>query len=150
MQNKQYKKICCKVSISNSLCSKEFNLPFSSGNFWSCNRIEFKIFYPNTLTVYPCLHVCLWSKIIRKVSSAHHKSFFSWKVEFLSLKKRPNINLHVEYSRTYDFSRILSSFIRQLNFTQNDLCAFSDNICYVKLEFQILYAAEQLSSLFSR
>ena len=31
------------------------------------------------------------------------------------LKKRPNANLYVEYSRTYDFLRILSSLIRQLN-----------------------------------
>ena len=40
---------------------------------------------------------------------------------------RPNIYLYVEYSRTcsqtYDFSMILSSLKRQLNFTQNDRCA---------------------------
>ena len=72
--------------------------------------------------------LCLWNKIIRKASSAHDKSFFFfWKVDFLifkklrkstfqkRLKKRPNANLYVEYSRTYDFLRILSSLIRQLN-----------------------------------
>ena len=56
------------------------------------------------------------------------------------------MNLYDEYSRTCDFSRILSS----LNFARNDLCATSDkNInfsiskkCYVKLGFQILYAVE--------
>ena len=26
--------------------------------------------------------------------------FFSWKVDFLSFKKSPNINLYAEYSRT--------------------------------------------------
>ena len=33
--------------------------------------------------------LCLWSKIIRKASSVHHKSllFFSWKLDFLSCKK---------------------------------------------------------------
>ena len=44
--------------------------------------------------------MCLWSKIIRKASSARHKTLFSWKVNFLSFKKRPNINLSVGYSRT--------------------------------------------------
>ena len=76
-----------------------------------------------------------------------------WKEDFLSFKKRPNINLYVECSR------ILSSLIRPLNFTQNDLCATSDKntklqylekICYVKSGFEIVYTVEQFSSLFSR
>ena len=73
---------------------------------------------------------------------------------------RPNKNLYVEYSRNYDFSRILSSLIKQLvNFPQNYLSATSDkntnfniskNMLYVKLGFQILHAVEQFSPLFSR
>ena len=39
-------------------------------------------------------------QIIRKASLVHHKSFFSWKADFLNFKKRPNINLYVEYWRT--------------------------------------------------
>ena len=31
-----------------------------------------------------------------------------------------------------------------------DMCATSEKICYVKLGFQILYAEEQFSSLFSK
>ena len=61
------------------------------------------------------------------------------------------MNLYGEYSRTCDFSRILSS----LNFARNDLTS-DKNInfsiskkCYVKLGFQILYAVGQFSSLFS-
>ena len=61
----------------------------------------------------------LWllSKIIWKASSVQHKILFS-------LKYRTNINLYVEYSRTWirDFWRILSWLIRTLNFTQNDIC----------------------------
>ena len=34
-------------------------------------------------------------QIIRKASFVHHKSFSSWKVDFLNFKKRPNINLYV-------------------------------------------------------
>ena len=33
---------------------------------------------------------------------AHH-IFFSWKVDFLSSRKRPNTSPYVEYSWTYDF-----------------------------------------------
>ena len=36
--------------------------------------------------------LCLWSKIIRKASFSHHK--------FFSFKKRPNISLYVEHSRS--------------------------------------------------
>ena len=54
----------------------------------------------------------------------------------------------------YDFSRILSSLKKPLNFTQNDLCATSDKntnfktqkLYYVKSGFQILYAVERLNS----
>ena len=39
--------------------------------------------------------LCLWSKIIRKASSAQHI--------FFHFKKRPNISLYVEYSRTWSW-----------------------------------------------
>ena len=62
-------------------------------------------------------------------------------------------------SRTYDSLRIPSALIRQLNFTQNDLCATSDKnkfhylekiiYCivhmYVKLGLQFRYAVEQFN-----
>ena len=40
--------------------------------------------------------------MFKKASSAYHKSFFfpEKTADFLSFKKRPNINLHVEYLRT--------------------------------------------------
>ena len=70
--------------------------------------------------------LCLWSKMIWKASLGHHKSLFPWKVDFLSFKKRQNINLYVEYLRTYNFSRVLSSLTRQPNFTWSDLFATVD------------------------
>ena len=36
-------------------------------------------------------------KLLRRTIN---RFFFSWKVDFLSFKKRPNINLYIEYSRT--------------------------------------------------
>ena len=89
-------------------------------------------------------------QIIRYVLSAHHKSFISEKQIFVSFKQRPNKNLYFEYSRTYDFWRVVSLLIRQLNFTQNDLCETSDKkrisiSISIKLGFQILYAVEQFS-----
>ena len=48
------------------------------------------IFYYLSLRkiITPQSLLCLWSKIIRKASLAHHKSlFFSWKVDLLSFKK---------------------------------------------------------------
>ena len=42
--------------------------------------------------ITPQNFLSVWSKIIRKASLAHHK--------FPCFKKRPNISLHVEYSRT--------------------------------------------------
>ena len=49
--------------------------------------------------------------------------FIFWKVDFLSFKGRPNINLYVEYSWTYDFSRIQSSLIRE-GIKQRGTCKF--------------------------
>ena len=46
---------------------------------------------------------------------------------------RKNILGKVSFSNSF-FSRILSSLIRPLNFTQNDLCATSDNDEFQYLE----------------
>ena len=67
--------------------------------------------YPNMPPVYAAKEnkiilqkfLCLWSKIIQKASSTRHKFFFYEKVDFLSFRKRPNINPYVEYSWNYDF-----------------------------------------------
>ena len=34
------------------------------------------------------------------IGALYTSLFFSWKVDFLSFKKSPNINLYAEYSRT--------------------------------------------------
>ena len=52
MQNRKYEKnMPCNVSISNSLIYplQQFSSPFQ-GNFWSCKRIEYKMFYSSTRT----------------------------------------------------------------------------------------------------
>ena len=54
--------------------------------------------------------------------------FLLKRVDFLSVKKRPNINLFVEYSRTYGFSSILSLLIKPLKFTQQLTCSISKNV----------------------
>ena len=69
-------------------------------------------------------------------------------------------SLYLQHSWTLIWClRILSLFIRPLNFTQNDLCATSDQktrtsmsrkICCIKSGFQILYAVKQFSPLFSK
>ena len=70
----------CKINLSNA----------KNSNF----EISKRIFYCLPLTKIMTRQnlLCLWSKIILKASSVHHK--------FFSFKKRPNINLYVEYSRT--------------------------------------------------
>ena len=42
----------CKDNISNSLCSRTVDFIIFKVNFQSRNRIELKIFYPNSLPVY--------------------------------------------------------------------------------------------------
>ena len=95
-------------------------------------------------------------KLLRRTIN---RFFFSWKVDFLSFKKRPNINLYIEYSRTLIWVFEDSKFAyKTTNFTQNDLCPTLDKntifnisknmLC--KVEIQILYAVEQFISLFSR
>ena len=87
--------------------------------------------------------LCLWSKIIRKASLAHHNVF--------SFKKRPNISLYVENSRNliwffedFKFAYKTTKFYAKWlvrNFRQKH-----ELICCVKSGFQILYAVQQFSS----
>ena len=104
---------------------------------------------------------CLWSKIIWKASLVHFKSFFSWKVDFLSLfKKRPNINLYVEYSWMYcqffkdsKFAYKTTKILHKMTCAQlwtKTLTSISRKICFVKSGYQILCVVEEFSSLFSR
>ena len=76
-------------------------------------------------------------------------SFFPWIIHsFLSFEKRPNINLYVEYSRTLIWFSEDSKFAYKI--PTKTRTSISQKICHVKSGFQILYAVEQLSSLFSR
>ena len=63
------------------------------------------------------------------------------------------MNLYGEYSRTCDLSRILSSLnLREMTCAQlrtKTSISATRKKCYGKLGFQILYAVEQFSSLFS-
>jgi len=88
--------ILCRPRFKKDVKDEIFQLPNAQNAIWdrSCNRIEFKIFYPNTAC--SCCYekiitaqnlLCLWSKIIRKASSAHHKSFFVLKSRLHKLKK---------------------------------------------------------------
>ena len=72
----------------------------------------------------------LKNQIIQEAGAAHHESFFLRKVDFLSFKKSLSINLYVEISRTYDFSRISSLLIRELDFALMCLGCFyfCDNV----------------------
>ena len=145
------------VRVCDSRAYPVFNQS-SNGSFPSYTRyllcLPTGIFYcmPLRKIITQRNFVCLWSKIMRKAILAHHKVF--------SFKKRPNISLYVEYSRTLiDFSRILSLLIRPLNFYakwlvrnfgQKHELQYLYKICCVKSGFQILYAVEQFSSLFSK
>ena len=145
------------VRVCDSRAYPVFNQS-SNGSFPSYTRyllcLPTGIFYcmPLRKIITQRNFVCLWSKIMRKAILAHYKVF--------SFKKRPNISLYVEYSRTLiDFSRILSLLIRPLNFYakwlvrnfgQKHELQYLYKICCVKSGFQILYAVEQFSSLFSK
>ena len=130
IQKRECKKnILCKVSISNSLCSRTVKFTIFKVIFG--HATEFK----NFILQIHCPFMPLrkdnnGAKFIVSLNQNNSEGFigapqlfFSWKVYFLSFKKRPNINLHVKYSW---------------------------KICNVKSGFIFLYAVEQFSSLFSR
>ena len=77
---------------------------------------------------------CLWSKIIRKASQAHHKFFF-----------------YVEYSRTLKWFFEDSKFAyKTTNFTQNDMCATSDKNTNFDISKHFRCKVEISNSLCSR
>ena len=73
LQNTEYKKnMPCKVSVSNSLCSRTFQFELSSKYF---TRIHF-LFMPLRKNNNAAKFMVSLKQNIRKASSAHHKSFF--------------------------------------------------------------------------
>ena len=158
MQNREYKNIWpCQVSISNSLCRGTVKFTMFKEIFGRAIELSSKYF-----TQIHCLFVPLRKTYLRrkiycvfeaKIIRRLHRldiNLFSWKVDFLSFKKTPYTNRYVEYSRTYDFSSILSSLIRQLNFTQNDLCATSDKNTNFNISKNMLWKVGISNSLYSR
>jgi len=96
------------------------------------------IFYclPLRKIITPQSLLCLWSKIIRKFSLAHHKSlFFSWKVDLLSFKKhggrigRKQTQKNCEVETTFEFFICLSficfAISSNFNFAVNLVTPFS-------------------------
>ena len=86
--------ILCAVEEFSSLFSRLFSL-------MQLNWVQ-TIFHKDTgclchweKTIMPGKLLCLSRQIIQKASSAHHNFFFCWKVDFLSFKKRPIINLYI-------------------------------------------------------
>ena len=62
---------------------------------YGCAFARWTFFYCLPLgKITPRNFLCLWSKIIRNSSSAHHNFYL------FSFKKRPNLSLYDEYSRT--------------------------------------------------
>ena len=85
--------ILCAVEEFSSLFSRLFSL-------MQLNWVQ-TIFHKDTgclchweKTIMPGKLLCLSRQIIQKASSAHH-NFFCRKVDFLSFKKRPIINLYI-------------------------------------------------------